>query len=188
MTRTNLAAAAPLQVKRHWITVLMFSFASHVSAVPPTRDAIFSCLLARSTIRSLEYSNLSTDEVSTEDDYMAGYDARFFITIDGKDIGYAVRRACHGIIYDGIIYPASAARFLLSTTEPPGEFDPYSAEWGMVSDKNGTFLCVSFPYGELGKSGDFQIIRAAYMLAIGDKKIHHSFYYVVANTDTYKTR
>jgi hypothetical protein len=175
-------------MKRRWNAIFLYLFASHASAEPPTRDAIFSCLLAYSTVKSVEFSNLPTEEVNTADDYKSGYDAKFFVTIDGKDFGYAEKGARHGIIYEGTIYPSNAARFLLNTAEQPAEFDPFSAEWGTVADKRGKYMCVSFPYGELGKSGDFQKVRAAYIIAIGDKKIRHSFYYVVANTDTYKRK
>ena len=62
------------------------------------------------------------------------------------------------------------ARMLPGFNVRPTELNPYSADWATVDDKSGSYLCISFPFGDLGQSGSFQKYRSAYLMAVGRSK------------------
>lgn len=165
--------------------LLLLAISSGAVEAAPSKAAIYSCLLAYSVAPSVQLAELPTSEINVEDDYKAGYDATFFIKVDGRDIGYAVKKNNQAaIIYSGNIYPLKAARRLLGIKEKPSEFDPYLAEWSKVGDATGDYLCASFPTGALGQSGSFQKVRSGYLLPI-DPKQTRALYFVIANTDRF---
>lgn len=166
------------------LCLLLPAISSDTLATPPSKAAIYSCLLAYSVAPAVRVTELQTKEINVEDGYRAGYDAKFFIRQAGKDIGYAQKGNSAAIIYSGRLYMLASARVLLGTTEPPSEFDPYLAEWRQVSDRTGRYLCVSFPTGELGQSGSFQKVRSGFLLAINGNPAGR-LYFVIANTDSY---
>jgi len=163
---------------------LLLLVSSDSLAATPSKHTIYSCLLAYSVAPSVRVTELPTKEINVEDDYRAGYDAKFFIRHAGKDIGYAQKGNSAAIIYSCRIYPLTTARPLLGTAEQPSEFDPYLGEWSLVRDRTGRYLCVSFPTGILGQSGGFQKVRSGYLLAVDEKPVR-TLHFVIANTDHY---
>jgi hypothetical protein len=151
-----------------------------VEATPSTA-AIYSCLLAHAVGPSVHLAKLSTSQINVQDDYAAGYDAKFIIKVGDKDVGYATKNRHAAIIFSGQIYPLKAARRLLRIKEAPTEFDPFLAEWSKVSDASGGYLCASFPTGDLGQNGSFQKVRGGYFLQI-DRKRPRALYFVIADT------
>lgn len=169
------------------IFLLLLAVSSGALAASPSKEAIYSCLVADSVAPSVRVTELPTKEINVEDDYRAGYDAKFFIRYAGKDIGYAQKGNRAAIIYSGRLYTLTSAQPLLGTTEQPSEFDPYLGEWSQVSDRTGRYLCVSFPTGILGQSGGYQKVRSGYLLAINEKRAR-TLYFAIANTDHYVKR
>lgn len=169
------------------IFLLLIAASSNALAAPPSKEAIYSCLLAYSVAPSVRVVELPTKEINVEEGYRAGYDAKFFIRHAGKDIGYAEKGNSAAIIYSGRLYTLTSAQPLLGTTEHPNEFDPYLSDWSQVRDRTGRYLCVSFPTGILGQSGGFQKVRSGYLLAI-DEKPARTLYFAIANTDHYVKR
>lgn len=165
--------------------LLVLAISSGTVEAAPSNAAIYSCLLAYSVAQSVQLAELPTSKINVEDDYKAGFDAKFFIKVDGMDIGYAVKNNNQAaIIYSGNIYPLKVARRLLGTKEKPSEFDPYLAEWSQVRDATGDYLCASFPTGALGQSGGFQKVRSGYLLSIAPKQ-RRTLYFVIADTDRF---
>ena len=58
----------------------------------------------------------------------------------------------------------------------PTELNPYSADWTTVDDKSRSYLCISFPFGDLGQRGSFQKYRSAYLMAVGRSKARPILY------------
>lgn len=135
-------------------------------AATPSKLAIYSCLAAQSVSPTVEWRGVSTREINSEDDYKDGYDASYYIVDEGREIGYAEKGSVKAILYDREIYPIDLAQALPGFDAHPTELNPFSAEWGMVLDSRSRYLCVSFPFGALGKSGSFQSNRSAYLIPL----------------------
>lgn len=152
-------------------------------AAEPTRAVILSCLSARSISSSITWSALPTAEINSQDDYEDGFNATYYLTLQGKDVGYAEKGAQKGILFDHKIYPVDSARVLSGFATRPTELNPDVAEWGTVTDRRGKFICVSFPFGALGQSGSFQKIRSAYLLSLTGVKDARILYFATGNID-----
>ncbi|GJJ00997.1 hypothetical protein RugamoR64_15350 [Duganella rhizosphaerae] len=152
-------------------------------AAEPSRAAILSCLSARAVSSSVTWRALPTEEINSQDDYKDGFNATYYLNLQGKDIGYAEKGAEKGILLDHKIYPVDSARALSGFATRPTELNPYVAEWGTVTDARGKFVCVSFPFGVLGQSGSFQKNRSAYLMSLTGSKNARVLYSATGNID-----
>lgn len=149
-----------------WIVLPFFILTQFAQAKEPTDAAIRSCLSGQSISPGVELKQLANNEVSEMDDYKSGYNVTYYFEAAGKEIGYAKKKNINAIIYDGDIFPISKAIILLSTHIKPYDFNPYLADWSEVNDSSGHYLCVSFNFDGLGRSGSFQGERGGYLLSI----------------------
>lgn len=170
---------------RYVIFVLSFIAACHAQAAPPSAAAAYSCLSTRSVVPSVKWRKFLTNYINSQDDYKDGFDATFYITVAGRDIGYARKDQQEAIIYDGKLFALGRERLLDGFVLYPAEFNPYMAEWGTVMDDSGKFLCVSFPPNELAMSGSFQKFRSAYLLPI-DRGRSKVLYFAGGNIELFK--
>ena len=107
----------------------------------------------------------------------------YYFKDNSVDIGYAEQGSHYGIIYDGNIYPLSSALALLDTKFAPSNFNPFFAIWRKVKDATGQYLCVVFPYGELGIKGRVDDVRGVYLLPIGDVLNSRKLYFTSSKVD-----
>lgn len=68
---------------------------------------------------------------------------------------------------------------------PP--FAPSLADWSMVMDGKERYLCVSFNFEGLGRSGNFQNVRGGYLLSISPAKGSQRLFFGTENTKAYST-
>lgn len=155
--------------------------ALNASAAEPSKAAVLSCLSASDVSPSAKWKALPTGEINSQDNYQDGYNAVYYLVVEGKDIGYAEKGPVAGILFDRKIYPVDSARVLPGFTARPTELNPYAAEWGTVTDSKGEYICVSFPYGVLGQSGSFQKNRSAYLLSLTGPKKARILYFATGN-------
>ncbi len=167
-----------------YLLLLGLLLVQHGYAAEPSRAVIYSCLIGYSMASTVHLDELPTNEILSEDDYKSGYSATYF-HIKGKDIGYAEKTGSHGIIFAGNIYPATAAIPLLDTKIVPSPFDPSLASWSMVTNGKERYLCVSFNFEGLGRSGNFQNVRGSYLLSILPAKGSRQLFFGIANTKVY---
>lgn len=153
-------------------------------AAEPSRAAILSCLSARAISSSVTWRALSTAEINSQDDYEDGFNATYYLVVQGKEIGYAEKGTVKGILLDHKVYPVDSARALSGFAVRPTELNPYVAEWGTVTDAGGKFVCISFPFGALGQSGSFQRNRSAYLMSLTGPKKSRLLYSATGNIDT----
>lgn len=177
-----------VQMTRKRVFLLIAMVVCEARAAEPSRNAIISCLSASSTSASVKWRALPTEEINSQDAYRDGYDATFYIIEAGMEIGYAEQGAAKGIIFDSKIYPLTGARALVGFSVRPTELNPYTAEWGMVTDASGKYLCVSFPFGGLGQSGTFQKNRSAYLMPFVAANKPRVLYYATGNLELIRTR
>ena len=135
-------------------------------AKTPSNVAISSCLAAQALSSSVKWRPIATDKIYSEDDYKDGFDATYYVIAGGKQIGYAERGEEKAIFYGDHIFPIARARMLPGFNLRPTELNPFAADWATVEDESGTYLCVSFPFGGLGRSGGFQKYRSAYLVDV----------------------
>ncbi len=149
----------------------------------PSRVAILSCLSARAISSSVTWRALPTEAINSQDDYQDGFNATFYLDVQGKDIGYVEKGVKKGILFDHQIYPVDLARGLSGFATPPTELNPYVAEWGTVTYAREKFLCVSFPFGALGQGGSFQKNRSAYLMSLTGPQNTRVLYSATGNID-----
>jgi hypothetical protein len=158
------------------------------SAAEPSRDVAGSCLLGYSLSPHIHVREYKTNEIITEDDYADGYDARFFLQVSGKDIGYAEKGEQFGLIYAGKVYQGTDAKPILGTPGDPAPFEPELASWGEVRDRGRKYLCVSFNFSGLGQSGSFQKVRGGYLMPLPPTGSKNSLFFFIANTDEFRKK
>ena len=157
-------------MKRLCLLLLSGLIAVNVHAKTPSKMVILSCLAAQAMSPSVKWRPIATDKIYSEEDYKDGFDATYYVIFGGKQVGYAEREDEKAIIYGGQIFPIAQARMLPGFDERPTELNPFSADWATLADKSGSYLCVSFPFGDIGQSGRFQKYRSAYLIPVGRGK------------------
>ncbi|WP_322031272.1 hypothetical protein [Paraburkholderia sp. J76] len=142
-------------------------------AAPPDENTVRSCLQAQSVAHSVSIKILRTSEITQEDDYGDGFNANYIFKYRGGDAGYAEGRSDQALIYSGRLYRLSKALTLGDSHEiRPGEFNPNLAQWSIAKAGGQQYLCVSFTFDGLGKSGSFQSVHGGYMLNIKTKSLY----------------
>lgn len=144
--------------------------AFNVNAKPPSKMVIRSCLAAQAVSSSVKWRPIATNKIYSEEDYKDGFDATYYVISDGKQVGYAERGEEKAIIYGDRIFPIARALMLPGFNVHPTELNPYSADWATVDDKSGSYLCISFPFDDLGPSGSFQKNRCGYLISVARTK------------------
>jgi hypothetical protein len=174
-------------MKRMYLFLLCSPVMLDAYAAFPSNAAVQSCLAAQSTSPSITWQDLPTSEIYSEDDYIDGFDASYYIIAEGKEIGYAEKGELKAVLYDRIVYPIKLAQAIPGFEVRPTELDPFSAAWGTVSDASGKYLCISFPFGVLGQSGSFQTNRSAYLLDLGSGHTQRVLFYASRNITANKS-
>lgn len=171
-----------------WILFFCLLITFTAQAAQPSRAAIFSCMSGYSVSPKVTLVEFPTNEINVEDDYKSGYHATFYIKVDGKDIGYAEKNDQYGIIYADDIYPVNGAKRLLNTKLQASDFNPSLASWSKITDATSQYLCVSFNFDGIGRSGSFQKVRGAYLLSIETAQHSRKLFFAVANIDSYSKK
>lgn len=174
-------------MKQFCILILLSAAALEVPAKAPSKAAVVSCLSAQSLSTSIKWNPLPTEKITSEDDYVGGFNAVYYIKWGSTPIGYAERGPVKAVFYSKQLFPIAGALPLTGFDTRPTELDPFAAEWATLAEQNGTYLCISFPYGDLGQSGSFQKNRSAYLLELGNKKGTHVLYSATGNLDALRT-
>lgn len=156
-------------MKINWLIVFSVSVASAVHAATPSKQLIYSCLSSEPTVSSIHLTVIPTTEILEEDDYLPGYRANYF-QFKGKDVGYAVSGTRNGIVYSKRIYLLAKATRLLTNKVIPVEINPNLANFSILSDAKGRYLCVSDNLDGIGRSGSYQNVRYGYLLSLNKEK------------------
>ncbi|MEK2605051.1 hypothetical protein [Burkholderia arboris] len=142
-------------------------------AAAPNEDLVKSCLLAQSVAPTVAIEAINTHEVLQEDNYAGGFDASYLVKHEGTDVGYAERKSTPALIYAGKLYRLSAARPVGKNGGiKPAAFNPSLAEWSIAREGRQRYLCVSFDFDGLGRSGSFQNVHGGYLLNAQTKDLY----------------
>ncbi len=142
-------------------------------AAPPGEALVKSCLLAQSVSPSIVIRDINTHEVSQEDDYADGFNASYLVRHEGADVGYAEGKSTQALIYSGKLYRLSAAISVGNNRGiKPTAFNPALAQWSIAGDGRQRYLCVSFNFDGLGRSGSFQNVHGGYLVNAKTKDLY----------------
>ncbi|VWC14599.1 hypothetical protein BLA23254_05458 [Burkholderia lata] len=142
-------------------------------AAPPGDGLVKSCLMAQSVSPSIAIQDIDTHEVSQEGDYADGFNASYVVKHEGADVGYAEGKSTQALIYAGKLYRLSAAIPVGNNGGiKPTAFDPALAEWSMATVGRQRYLCVSFDFDGLGRSGSYQNVHGGYLLNAKTKDLY----------------
>lgn len=78
------------------VSLLVFDVSG---AAPPSEDVVKTCLRGQATAPSVTIRYLDTSKISSEADYVAGFDASYLFKYRGIDAGYAKSTADQALIY-----------------------------------------------------------------------------------------
>jgi len=149
-------------------------FASSIAwAVPPSESLIKSCLQAQSVGRSISIRNINVGEVFQEDDYSDGFNVTYIFKYKGSDIGCAESSLDQALMYRRRLYRLSKSIPVGNNRGvKPAAFNPMLAQWSLVNDGGQRYLCVSFNFDGLGRSGSFQRVHGGYLLNQNTKGLY----------------
>ncbi|TWI63422.1 hypothetical protein IP91_03392 [Pseudoduganella lurida] len=113
---------------------------------------------------SVLYTSLAANAFEVMEDEDAG---KIHITLQhGRDkVGiWEVKNSQEfGLIFNGKEMPLALIE-RLDHGEPPAVFNPYEAIWGKAHEGRESYICTTFNFGGLGKSGTFQNRRGLYLI------------------------
>lgn len=152
------------------------ALAAPAIAGQPSQEVTKSCLSAQSIDARAKYRAIAVHEISEAEDEDT---KRTEITIrDGKDefgIWQSSSKDSFGLVYNGKEIPLSSVERLSS--EQASQFNPYLAKWGVITEGAKSYLCITFNFDGLGRSGSFQSVRGAYVIDRAERRFR-PFYIV----------
>ncbi|VWD15214.1 hypothetical protein BLA39750_03503 [Burkholderia lata] len=160
-------------MKKIGLSVAIMAVSGIGWAAPPGDGLVKSCLMAQSVSPSIAIQDINTNEVSQEGDYADGFNASYVVKHEGADVGYAEGKSTQALIYAGKLYRLSAAIPVGNNGGiKPTAFNPALAEWSMATVGRQRYLCVSFNFDGLGRSGAYQNVRGGYLLNANTKDLY----------------
>jgi hypothetical protein len=161
------------------LLLVLAAMAAPCIARQPSQEVTKTCVSAESTSARVKYTEIPVREIAeTEDEDTK----RTEITVhSGKDefgVWQSESPDSFGLVYNGKeILLSSVARL---SAEQPTRFNPYLARWGLIAEGNQSYLCITFNFDGLGRSGSFQSVRGVYIINRGGNQFHP--FYTVGRT------
>jgi hypothetical protein len=141
----------------------------------PSSAIVETCLHAVSASSAVQYTPIEVGAFEVTDDEDLGKITTTFR--HGKDtIGtWELKKTQKfGLIFNG--RETQLDRVIrLNKQNVPAEFNPYEAIWGIARDSKRSYICATFNFDGLGKSGSFQNVRGLYLIE-RNKKVKFPFY------------
>ncbi|MGU3779933.1 hypothetical protein [Burkholderia metallica] len=160
-------------MKKIGLSVAIMAVSGIGWAAPPGDGLVKSCLMAQSVSPSIAIQGINTHEVSQEGDYADGFNASYVVKHEGADVGYAEGKSTQALIYAGRLYRLSAAIPVGNNGGiKPTAFNSVLAEWSMATVGRQRYLCVSFNFDGLGRSGASQNVHGGYLLNAKTKDLY----------------
>lgn len=165
---------------RNALVLVLAAAAAPCLAGQPSQEVIRTCVGAESASARIKYTEIPVHKISeTEDEDTK----RTEITIQfGKDefgIWQSSSPEAFGLVYNGNEIPLSSVARL--SAEEPAPFNPSLAMWGLIAEGTQSYLCISFNFDGLGRSGSFQSVRGVYLIDRADR-LFRPFYTVGRTT------
>jgi hypothetical protein len=148
---------------------LLPALLSSTALASPSVAVVNSCLQTRVQVGVIS-TEIPNQEILKEDNYKLGYDAEYLV-FEGKDVGFAIGKKGGAMLFDGKLWPTKFV-VVLPGAEKIGKPNIHVelANWSMLQEGGNKYLCAVDNFDGLGRSGNFQTYRYAYILRINHHK------------------
>ena len=156
-------------MKQTFVAGFLYLVSLAVQAKAPSPGIVNSCLSTVSTSKTVRYAhtkNISVNEIAEVDDDRIGAEKLATVVDVGKDtFGMWTSKAPkgYGLVYNGKEMPLHRV-IRLDKRHAPVELNLYKSIYGVASEGNSSYLCVTFNFDGLGESGTYQNIRGLYLI------------------------
>lgn len=135
-----------------------------LTSARPSMAVVETCLHAASTSPEIHYIPINAGAFEIVEDIETKTTATILhVGKDSVGTWERTRPATFGLVFNGIETPlAQITR--LGKSNAPTEFSPYEAIWGLAQDGKTSYICATFNFDGLGKSGSFQNVRGVYLI------------------------
>jgi hypothetical protein len=143
--------------------LLMGVLNMHANATP--RSAVVNaCLRTASESTDIRYTLIEAGAFEVMEDISS----RKTVTIlrhenDAVGIWQRGKAATFGLFFNGEEIPLMQV-IRLDKENAPSSFNPYEAIWAIARDGKKSYICATFNFDGLGKSGSFQNVRGVYLI------------------------
>lgn len=143
--------------------LLIAMYAAQTSAAPGAAT-VDTCLKTESTSPDITYSPIEAASFEVIEDKTIGTETTLLrYGADSVGIWERAMPATFGLVFNGRKTPLARV-VRLDKKKAPETFSPYEAIWGLAKDAKGSYICATFNFDGLGKSGSFQNVRGLYMI------------------------
>ena len=147
-----------------YLAGLILSVAAAQAVPRPSPAVVDSCMRTESVSPKVQYSSITADAFQVTEDEEAG---KTGITLkygpDTVGIWEVKKKKVFGLVLNG--KETSLTRVIrLDKFQSPTAFNPYEAIWGEAREGDKSYICATFNFDGLGKSGNFQNVRGLYLI------------------------
>ena len=147
----------------NWLVcIIALLWSSHVSA-SPSKAVVDTCLRTADVHPKVHYQSWPVREINEFDNEERKRN-ELTMRFRGQSVGiWTSERQRWGIILNGQSVPSQRIISLAKKSEPY-EFDPRLAMLGEIRDGKNKYVCVTFNFDGIGRSGSYQNVRGAYLI------------------------
>lgn len=155
-----------IQVKILIAGLLIATFSAQTSAAPGAA-IVDTCLRTESTSLDIIYSPIKAASFEVIEDKPIGTTTTL-LRYETDSVGTWERAMppTFGLVFNGRKTPLARV-VRLDKKKALETFNPYEAIWGLARDDKGSYICATFNFDGLGKSGSFQNVRGLYLIERG---------------------
>ena len=143
--------------------LMLGTLAAHAAA-RPSPAVVDTCLRTGSTSPKVDYIPIAADAFQVTEDEEAG-ETDIALPYGRDTVGtWQVKTPqAFGLLFNGKKTPLARV-VRLDRDKAPVAFNPYEAIWGEAREGRNSYICATFNFDGLGKSGSFQNVRGLYLI------------------------
>jgi hypothetical protein len=164
-------------VKKPIVALLLSALLAPANAAPGT-SVVNACLRTESAPPKVRYTPIEATGFEVTEVVEDGEVDKIVTTVhlerDAVGTWQRKKPLTFGLVFNGKEIPSSRV-VRLKKDQSPEAFDPYEAVWGVAHDGKKSYICATFNFDGLGKSGSFQNVRGLYLIE-RNKRGRSTFY------------
>lgn len=155
-------------------TLLLGALSTQIRATP-NPAIVEACLRTESVSPTIVYTPFDASAFEVIEDVDAGK-TTIVVHHENGTVGTWERKKppAFGLIFNGKETPLTHV-VRLGKSSAPTAFNAYEAMWGMAQDDRKSYICATFNFDGLGKSGSLQNLRGLYLIERG-RRAKKTFY------------
>jgi hypothetical protein len=143
---------------------LLLGALSAQAGVRPSAAVVDACLRTASKSTRVHYTPIAVETFQVTEDEEAGKTDTILRhgkdTVGPRDVK---RPLAFGLVFNGKETPLTRVS-RLDKHQAPAAFNPCEAMWGEAREGGKSYICATFNFDGLGKSGSFQNVRGLYLI------------------------